>query len=54
MVCGYAEVPADRVLNWARKNYPRCSTNAQTHNALAPGAIEARHSRARSCEHTAA
>jgi hypothetical protein len=54
MVCGYAEVPADRVLNWARKNYPRSSTNAQTHDALAPGAKEARHSRARSCEHAAA
>jgi hypothetical protein len=23
MVCGFAEIPADRVLNWARRNYPR-------------------------------
>src|SRR5579863_4134809 len=26
MVCGFAEVPADRVLNWARRNYPHPRT----------------------------
>src|ERR1700760_4595912 len=45
MVCGFAEIPADRVLNWARRNYPQPNvavtllTDATTHNALAIGAI---------------
>jgi hypothetical protein len=53
MVCGFAEIPADRVLNWARRNYPRPILQAQTQSALA-GAKEARHNRARTCEHAAA
>jgi hypothetical protein len=50
MVCGFAEVPADRVLHWARRNYPRPSAtaNAPTQSALAAGFVGARHSRARS------
>src|ERR1700761_4320816 len=28
-VCDFAEVPADRVLNWARRNYPRPLTQQQ-------------------------
>ena len=51
--CGFAEIPADRVLNWARRNYPRPILQAQTQSALA-GAKEARHNRARTCEHAAA
>jgi hypothetical protein len=54
MVCGFAEIPADRLLNWARRNYPRPNLQAQSPNALAIGAAEARHNRARTCEHTAA
>lgn len=54
MVCGFAEVPSDRVLNWARRNYPRPKMRAQTRNALAIGTIEARHNRARTCEHASA
>jgi hypothetical protein len=54
MVCGFAEVPADRVLNWARKNYPRPKLQAQTQNALAISASEAQHNRARTCEHATA
>jgi hypothetical protein len=54
MVCGFAEIPADRVLNWARRNYPRPIMQAQTQNALTIGATEARHNRARTCEHAAA
>jgi hypothetical protein len=49
LVCGFAEVPADRVLSWARKNYPRQNANALTPGMLAIGAVGARHSRARSC-----
>ena len=55
MVCGFAEVPADRVLSWARKNYPRPIAvdarllDAPTHDALAIGVVGARHGRARSC-----
>jgi hypothetical protein len=56
MVCGFAEVPADRVLNWARRNYPRPKSQAPSPslNALAIGASEARQNRAQICEHTAA
>ena len=52
MVCGFAEVPADRVLNWARRNYPRpkAIANAPTESALAISVVGARHSRARSGE----
>jgi hypothetical protein len=51
MVCGFAEVPADRVLSWARRNYPRpkAIANAPIQDALAIGVVGARHSRARSC-----
>jgi hypothetical protein len=55
MVCSFAEVPADRVLSWARKNYPRPIAvdarllDAPTHDALAIGVVGARHGRARSC-----
>jgi hypothetical protein len=51
MVCGFAEVPADRVLNWARRNYSRPNTiaNAPIENALCVGVVGARHSRARAC-----
>jgi hypothetical protein len=54
VVCGFAEIPADRVLTWARRNYPRPATPAQTQKALAIGAIEAQQNRARTCEHAAA
>jgi hypothetical protein len=54
MVCGFAEIPADRLLNWARRNYPRPKPQTQTLNALAIGATEARQNRARTCEHAAA
>jgi hypothetical protein len=54
MVCGFAEIPADRVLNWARRNYPRPQLQAQTQNAIAIAAPEARHNRARPCEPAAA
>ncbi len=50
MVCGFAEVPADRVLNWARRNYPRPKRNrgrARPKCALAAGVVGARHSRVR-------
>jgi len=51
LVCDFAEVPADRVLNWARRNYPRpkATANAPIQSALAVGVVGARHSRARSC-----
>jgi hypothetical protein len=53
LVCGFAEVPADRVLNWARRNYSRpnvtTNANAQTQSALALGVVGARDGRARSC-----
>jgi hypothetical protein len=54
LVCGFAEIPADRVLNWARRNYPQPKPQAQSLNALAIGASEARQNRARTCEHAAA
>ena len=63
-VCSFAEVPADRVLNWARRNYPRPQSRSQqtsatattfatqspapSQNTLAVGAIEAQQNRARS------
>jgi hypothetical protein len=66
-VCDFAEVPADRVLNWARRNYPRPVTQRQqsqqysqagsrapSQNAFAIGAIEARDNRARSSERASA
>ena len=51
LVCGFAEIPADRLLNWARRNYPRpkATANAPIQSALAAGVAGARHSRARSC-----
>jgi hypothetical protein len=51
LVCDFAEVPADRVLNWARRNYPRpkATANAPIQSALAAGHVGVRHSRARSC-----
>lgn len=54
MVCGFAEIPADRVLSWARKNYPRPKSQAQSPNSHAIGTREARQNRARICEHAAA
>ena len=50
MVCGFAEVPADRVLRWARRNYPRPSATAKapTEREFAAGVVGARHCRARS------
>jgi hypothetical protein len=54
MVCGFAEIPADRVLNWARKNYPRPTANAPTQDTLATGVVGARHRRARSCAEVSA
>jgi hypothetical protein len=54
MVCGFAEIPADRVLSWARRNYPRPKAQTQSLNALAIGAREARQNRARICEHATA
>jgi hypothetical protein len=54
MVCGFAEVPADRVLNWARRNYPRPKTNALTQNAHIVGVTEAWQRRAHSSEHASA
>ena len=63
MVCGFAEIPADRVLNWARRNYPRplmrqpasqIKSTSASQNTLAIGAIEARNNRARSCEQASA
>jgi hypothetical protein len=68
-VCSFAEIPADRLLNWARRNYPRPQTMQQlqqpqqhsplrsrvpSQNDLAIGALEARQNRARSCEHASA
>ena len=62
-VCSFAEIPADRVLNWARRNYPRplsqqhsprVKSNVPLQNTLAIGATEARQNRARSCEHVSA
>jgi hypothetical protein len=62
-VCSFAEVPADRVLNWARRNYPRplmrqpasqIKSTSASQNTLAIGAIEARNNRARSCEQASA
>ena len=48
MVCGFAELPADRVLNWARRSYPRprmhlaSRSHAQSHNPISIGALEER------------
>ena len=66
-VCDFAEVPADRVLNWARRNYPRPPTQQQqsqqhsqagsrapSQNAHAIGAIKVRDKRARPSEHASA
>jgi hypothetical protein len=55
-VCGFAEIPADRVLNWARRNYPRphLAARPQTQNSLAFGAIEARQGPAGSYAHASA
>jgi hypothetical protein len=60
LVCGFAEVPADRVLTWARRNYPRphatanAIANAETQSALAVGVVGARNSRVRSCAEVSA
>jgi hypothetical protein len=58
MVCGFAEIPADRVLNWARRNYPRSPSQTQSRSnsqtSLAIGATETRHTRARSNEYASA
>ena len=56
MVCGFAEVPADRVLNWARRNYPQAtsSTPIPTTTAVAISNREAHRNRARSCEFASA
>jgi hypothetical protein len=51
LVCGFAEIPADRVLNWARRNYP--APQSQLQNSLATS-VGARHSRARSCAQVSA
>lgn len=60
LVCSFAEIPADRVLHWARKNYPRSHTPPQpalralAQTSFAIGPIEARHNRARTREHATA
>jgi hypothetical protein len=60
MVCEFAEIPADRVLSWARRNYPRpqgCSGSglyAASQNSIAVGAADARQSVAALCEHASA
>ncbi len=54
LVCDFAEIPADRVLDWARRNYPRppkqpaFGSHTLLRNSLVIGAPEARQSRARS------
>jgi hypothetical protein len=55
-VCSFAEIPVDRVLSWARRNYPRpqLAAHSETQNSLALGAIEARQRRARSYTHASA
>jgi hypothetical protein len=64
-VCGFAEVPADRVLHWARRNYPRpLMQQSQQHlpgrsrissqNDLATSVAGARHGRAPSCAEASA
>jgi hypothetical protein len=63
-VCSFAEVPADRVLSWARRNYPRSQmpqhqqlqlgSRVPSPNSLAIANVEARQSRARSCEQACA
>lgn len=68
-VCSFAEVPADRVLNWARRNYPRAQMPRTQHQppqqhlqsrsrAVAELScdrrLEAQQERARSCEHASA
>lgn len=69
-VCSFAEVPADRVLNWARRNYPgpqmprplhqppqqylQSRSRVPSQNVLAIGALEAQQDRARSSEHASA
>jgi len=50
MVCSFAEIPADRVLTWARRNYPHTRMNTPGQNAI----VGARHSRARSCTEVSA
>jgi|SRR3984957_3355701 hypothetical protein len=55
VVCSFAEVPADRVLSWARKYYPRPTmSNTLAQNAHIAGVVGARHSRARSCAEVSA
>ena len=60
MVCGFAELPADRVLSWARKSYPRPRTqpqlasSARPQDSIAIAATLARQTRARSGEHASA
>jgi len=60
MVCGFAELPADRVLSWARRSYPRPRTqpqlasSARPQDSIAIAATLARQTRARSGEHTSA
>ena len=59
-VCSFAEVPADRVLTWARRNYPRpprmhghhpqqhsqTPSRGESQDDLSVGAVGARHGRA--------
>lgn len=52
MVCSFAEIPSDRVVTWARRNYPRTRMNMPGQNAIA--IVGARHSRARSCAEVSA
>ena len=54
MVCGFAEIPVDRVLTWARRNYPRPKSTALTQNAVVVSATEAHRNRARTYEHASA
>ena len=54
LVCSFAEIPVDRVLNWARKNYPRSSRNTPEDDAHATAFVGARHGRARSCAEVSA
>ncbi|HEY2819433.1 MAG TPA: hypothetical protein VGJ06_00220 [Candidatus Acidoferrum sp.] len=52
LVCSFAEIPADRVLNWARRNYP--SPHSQLQKSLAMDVVGARHNRAHSCSQVSA
>ena len=60
MVCDFAEIPADRVLSWARRNYQRpqgrqaSGLYEASQNSIAIGATDTRQSVAPLCEYTSA